>query len=993
MRLANNVYIYYRIEYRKQIHKLYPDKLDQLEAQICSLLSEAGGTPYEGNRSIFQFATLYKESLYNAIVSTEALRALFNDYRQYLYGVTIILTANRGVENLPNHLHELSLMVPAENGTWLEHAARSFFLEYLEDTPLEEYSLLMPAKMRTKRGLSIEERYNRFVKREDILSSFKREFNRWVYRQDEPSFLVIRGHFLEESIGILRDILEDKAGLIEDYFLLEPFKEIWDPWYPFVHFINPSVLPHLEQYFTMEDRKKWSKARVFLENICKEDWYLYNYDQMGRDYFEALALYWLACLKKLETTMTPPVIIIRNPRVFEGQSRALLDSFLGTLQKAFPKQKFLFLMEEKENVLPPIKNSSCRQLRTPSLIDSHLKLKISDVFPDLAAAEEAVGFYNSCNYNLVDTFFFLENKTEGIEKDHLGEREKFFFDRDLCTVEILYIGYCSRFFIARQQLIEFFHTRGNSYAELEERMKRLESLGFLRFFGSQGGLEFRPLNVEVFTRVKDFNQEELIKDFNQFLEMEIKGGKIRSYSGLLSYTSCKGLVDPMLWVVNKVSDGLLRNREVELSASLFKRPFFQGCTLTEQEQEGYYNIQSAALLRGALLTQSLEEIEGRIEAGEISLEKISGPYQEEFLLQQAHFQGVSGQAEKAQEKVKRCLFQFQKSGNHYGVIKANVALALTLLNQRKLQGASDYFDIAMRVSEQLQDRHSALGAFKFIGLSSYLFGNLSKALRDIDKYIPCFEDEQNWESLIYQYFLKGRILFDLGHYKEASKVFQQVRQLSKNFCMDQESRVTTLWTARSLSFSRDASTAESLMSALPTSLEAAYFLAETAYLRGNPMGGLYLLEVQLERYNSTPIYIQERDCWSDGYRLVEGRTVCSGNYEDVLFDQARGFYFFLLGLSGQTEKAWKGLQPYCRTDRAYHQQPFGYYYFLYAAILIEQFNLKVPDQTVETMSFQAFKMLQTWAGRLDNQQIKQHFFRKNYWNNEIMKRAHQFNFV
>ena len=163
-------------------------------------------------------------------------------------------------------------------------------------------------------------------------------------------------------------------------------------------------------------------------------------------------------------------------------------------------------------------------------------------------------------------------------------------------------------------------------------------------------------------------------------------------------------------------------------------------------------------------------------------------------------------------------------------------------------------------------------------------------------------------------------------------------------------------------------------------------------MSGDRKIGITYLEEAFARYDQNPQYIHEMDRWQDGYRVIEGRLSDRDFYEDVLLDQARGFYYLLIGLNGQPEKAWEGLAPLCRMDKAYNQQPFGYYYFLYAAEIIEQTGIVVSEPHQSLVSH-AFKLLQTRAGRFDSQQMKHNFFRKNYWNNEIVLKAQELNLI
>jgi len=988
-------YIYYKLENKKQLNLLYPSKMKDLETRVLSLIHESGGSPLYDYEDIFQFAALYRETAINVLECSESLKRLLDEYRRYLYGFTIILTTGHEQDDLSVHLHNLSLTAIRENCVWVEDSVKDKFSDYLEASKREDYSQLVQVQIKVDKMLSIEERYNRFLKREDLIPEMKKVMNQWLYRQNESSGMVIETECREETMVLLHSVLEDTTGLIEKFLLIEPAEGLWDSWYPLCHFINRDFLHQVEQYLDGEDKLLWREDLEFLENISSADWYLHYYDQMETEFFRAFVLYWKACLKKLDTFPTPPVLILRNPECFSEESIDLIVRFLNVLSQSYPDQKFLIVTADTENAVPKGMEGNFRKITVPPLSEQNVRLKALDVFPELKLTpDDLMDAYNREGCRLVSLFYFLQNRVEGVQhfRSDLSSPAAYLFDRDKSSIEILSLCVPGRFCLDRNQVIRFFQSRGISLPEVEERLKRLENLGFLRFAGQTGGINTREMNMAALEETPGINMEELVEDFTRFLSREMEGGKISSLSGLFYYLNRRGSVDFALDILNRIVHHLLKIRENDKAEKLLGSDLFHMRHLTHAQQDGLHNIQYAGRLRSALLRKSMDEITDMIDKGYLSLVEAQGACSEEFLLQQAHYHALTGDSETAQNIVKASLFAFQKNSDHYGEIRANTSLALTMLSQRKLPASLDYFEIALRISEQLRDKEASLISGKLMVLSSYLFGNLSQALRALDKSIPLAEKERHRETQVFQLFLKGRILFELGRYPDAFKVLKLCRRLSKRFNMTRESLVITSWMARSLCFGHSEKMADELLRRQPVSLENAYFRAEAAYLTGDSLSGIKYLEDAFARYDQKPFYIHEMDSWRDGFRLIEGRLSDRDFYEDVLHDQATGFYYFLIGLNGQPEKAWQGLAPLCQMDRAYNQQPFGYYFFLYAAEIIEKTGIQV-DEPHESLVSHAFKLLQTRAGRFDSQQMKHNFFRKNYWNNEIVLKAQELNLI
>ena len=987
-------YIYYKLENKKQLNQLYPKKISALDNRAISLINSAGGARFDDDQDIFQFAALYRETAINVLNCAESLKSLLDEYRQYLAGFSIILSSGHDRDDISQHFHNLSLTAPEENRIWIEDSVRDKFDEYLEKTRREEYSFLSSVQVKVDKMLSIEDRYRRFLKREDLIPSMKKEMNQWLYRENESSSMIIDYSVVEESLFVLRSVLDDNNSLIENFLLLEPAEGFWDPWYSLSRFINRDFLEQVSQYIPSDDIQQWNEDCILLQNLCSSDWYSHYYDQVEIDFFRAFILYWTGCLKKLDTYPTPPVIIIREPEKFSEDARLLIGRFLRMMCQNFPEQKYLFLSNDSNARMPEIPGKPRRLSITP-LSEQDVRLKAADVFPELKPSpEDILRVYNSKKRSLVELFYFLQNRLEGmqIERPELDHAGSYLYGRDKTSIEILSLCIPGRFCFTRNQIVRFFQFQGNSRPEVEERVKRLEHLGYLRFLGKTGGIWHRDVDLAVLERSSGFNRNELDEDFTRFLSREMDDGKINSLSGLLFFLTRRGSVDFALEILNRISHHLLKIRQNDLAEKLLNANLFEGRILTHTQQEGLHNIQYAGRLRSSLLLDSRKKVSDKLDAGYLSLMEAQGACSEEFLLQQAHYHALNGDSESAMDTVKESLFAFQKNSDHYGEIRANTALALTMLSQRKLASAVDYFEIALRISEQLNDREASLVSGKLMVLSSYLFGNLSAALRGLENRLPLAASERNRETQSFLIFLKGRILFELGRYSDAFKELKRGRRLTKKYDMASESRVITSWMARSLCFGHSEKVAEELLSRQPLCLETAYFRAEAAYLSGDSQKGIELLEEAFASYDQNPQYIHEMDSWFDGYRLIEGRLSDRDFYEDVLLDQAKGFYYLLIGLNGEPEKAWEGLKPLCRMDKAYNQQPFGYYFFLYAAELIEKTGVNL-DEPHDALVSHAFKLLQTRAGRFDSQQMKHHYFRKNYWNNEIIKKAQEMNLI
>jgi len=985
-------YIYFKLDNQKQLEGLYPERMRDIIRQTETLLSEAGGSRLEGDGEIYQFAALYRETAITVLDSAVRLKACLDERHEYLYGYSVILSSGHDDEDLNVRFHNLSLLTEQENLIWLEAASLEDFEAFLESPAAPEGEELIPVTVRQEKMQFVEDRFRTFLHREDVIPGIHKDMNEWLYRENEASGLVMRAGDTDEALRILREVLEDSNNLIDSFLTFEPAPDFWDPVLPLVRFVNRDFLSHVSRYLSPEDQMRWKNAGAFLESVCRSDWYLSSCDQFTNDFMSAFALYWSGCLRKLDTYPTPPVMIIREPEAFSPASLDLILQMLRRVQKEYPRQKYLFITKSEE--LPAaLAEETLRSLSIAPARGDLAVRKTAEAFPEsTVSGDEIIRMYKAQGRRLHSLFFSFWNVREDtydqrpLPPDHL-----YMIRQDRTSCEILYLILLSRHCVVRSQIVEFFTSREIPHPEVEERLKRLEHLGFLRFFPRSCGADGPAAILELLADRCRETAGELMQAYSDYLRTKCAAGEIRSLSGLFHFLERAGDIDFALEILNRIINHLLNIRQTDLAESLLDSELFKGRPLSNPRLEGLHNIQYAGRLRCALIRRDDRDLARKMEGGYLSLMEAQGDYCEEFLLQQAHYHALQGDSDTALAAVKKSLFAFQKSSNHTGETRANIALALTLLSQRKVQASIDYFEIALRISEQIKDRENSLVCGKLNVLASYLFGNLSMALRSLDSYLPQVEQERNRETQLFLLFLKGRILFELGRYPESFKVLKNARRLSRLYGLASETRVITAWAARALCFGHSPKAALDLLAKQNGSLETAYFTAEAHCLNHDAPAGARVLEEALEKYDQNPEYIHEMDSWADGYRLVEGRLSDSSHYEDVLLDQSRGLYYYLIGKTGRIDEALAGLKPLCLMDRAYNQQPFGYYFFFYAQELMQS-REEGEDENPMLLLSHAFKLLQTRAGRFDSQQMKHSFFRKNYWNNEIVKKAQELNF-
>ncbi len=995
-------YIFYRIEHRKQLQKLYPEKMALLEDGAASIMQERGGVGFSGEKDVFQFSDCYSDAPFYVLDCVQALKEMLDTHASLLYGYSIIISSGQAQTNLLTRLQHLAFRVTEEDGIWIDPGLLpefSTFIESRQEGRNKEDAFLVPVRIRPQAMVSTEQRYRRFLSREELAPSFQKELDKWLYRQDEtPGLMLCSSCSREEIQSLLNAGFDENPPLAEPCLILEASLDYWDPWRPFVRFIDSELLEQSEGAFTVSTNSVFSKDYAFwLERICNRDWFLYHFDQMEQDYFNALVPYWRVCLNALAARGVPPVLMILYPEDFRGKSRSLLLRFLKVLNQEFPDQKFLFVTKEARSLEDfPI---GYRRLNIPGMSSHFIQEKLAHFFPvEGMSIPSFLKKEVARDDSLLDIFFKVLNLQKGRPEGnpgHLAPSDYFLSQEEPEILELLFICSRGKFCLSASQLFRFLvDYTGSPLAVIQERIKRLESLGFLYISGPEkGGLGLRDMNPGLFELIPGKSREDLERSFSHFLEKEREGGNISSLGGLFYALNHPGSGEPGMRVLNSILINLLKIREVDLAESLVNSSLFGKSFLSPELQGGLQNLRLASKIHGAILKRDFAGLQKKIESGDLSLSGAKGLYRGECLLQQAScYLGMKGDSALAQKAIKESLFLFQKEGDYLGCIRADTAMGLNLLSQRKIRNAVDYFEMASRISQQIYEPGAGILSEKMKMVASYLFGNVSLALRSIERSFPRMEREHNFETLIFQFFFKGRILFELGQFREAFQTFDRGHRLCLEYSLDQALPVIKRWMARSLVFLKNEEPGEQILAKQSLTLEGAYFRAEVACRAGDLVKGIEVLKEALALERGQPVYSLEQDNWEDGFKVIEGRLSDRNHYEDVLLDQAKGFYYRLLGLAGNAEQAWEGLRPMCRMDKVYNQQPFGYYFFLYAEEVLSKSGLGSEDERAGLISH-AFKLLQTRAGRFDSQQMKQNFFRKNPRNFEIMKKARVLNLI
>jgi tetratricopeptide (TPR) repeat protein len=560
---------------------------------------------------------------------------------------------------------------------------------------------------------------------------------------------------------------------------------------------------------------------------------------------------------------------------------------------------------------------------------------------------------------------------------------------DDLTLKLLYLIYVTKGLIPKEEYLEFFALKGFSQAKIKERLDHLYMLFFIE------GREYpQPVFPDLEDTVKNKitgSVAELVNNFTNHLFSMWEKGKQLNIENLFRVILEYGQVGKSLQVYTVLLDRFLNNKQSNLANFYLTGDFFNKRTLSIGERDALRNIVFSGKMRSAFLEKDYTKVQAIISENEIMKVHKKSAYSSYASLQYSVYMNSLGDYGRGLNLAKEALFGFQQSGDSVGEAKANIELATALLGQGKIRTSQDYFEISRRASFQSKDLLCQIRSSFFKAVSDFIFGNIPMALRGVNDILSVADKAGRREWQIMLIHLKGRILFDLGRYRDCEDIYKEGIKIAEKYAIADAVSLLKRWAARSLIYNERYRDGIEILKDVEQCDESLYFLSEAAYFGKRPDKALEYIEkagTYFARIDNIP---GETPLWKDGFSAIEGYSVSRDGEFDVLLNQIHSFRFFLIGINGDLNNAVLGFSEL--TGRYNSRIPSHYFYkyfYLYASILHESFN---DDEKHLKILSNSVKLLQSRAGRFDDQKMKHSFLNYNYWNKKITDESIKRNFI
>lgn len=349
-----------------------------------------------------------------------------------------------------------------------------------------------------------------------------------------------------------------------------------------------------------------------------------------------------------------------------------------------------------------------------------------------------------------------------------------------------------------------------------------------------------------------------------------------------------------------------------------------------------------------------------------------------------------GQYEETSRLSKDVLHSFQKERVLPGELRALELISMLSLARKKGDDAVVYLEYAIENAERMRDPLTLLAVRFDMAMVHFGNGNFHFAQCALDSAGQtaerCFAKDR--EVLIL--FMKGRVSFELGDYRNAELVFQTASSLASSHRLPEQVALCRTWYARTLSHqSRFHASDQIFRDCMDRVPEAYTFLLESSVLSGRPITGQEFPEdisVLLPAYGFWPDYYR---VWASGFFFAE--DLATGAADSRIAARMHRAFLALYrarfeagsptdagvaSLAAIAHEAFDVSDPYAAL----------YYHFCF------EIGSRMPgtiQADVAVFLSRGFKYLQKRANEIGDNSLRERFMQNPVWNNRIYRAARE----
>lgn len=358
---------------------------------------------------------------------------------------------------------------------------------------------------------------------------------------------------------------------------------------------------------------------------------------------------------------------------------------------------------------------------------------------------------------------------------------------------------------------------------------------------------------------------------------------------------------------------------------------------------------------------------------------------------------------KALDEIKLAISEFKYHRFSVGEYKAMFFLGMFSLRKSHISDAINYFSYALDTAHKINDAEFLCEVIFHISVAYFLKNDLSLALNNLKKLDETIEKNfaQNWK--VRSLFMTGRVYAQMGEYTKAEEFFTTAKNFSEQYFMNLLP-MCDIWRASMLPFRNQNIQAQKIFEKYAET----NFDAVTLFLAGLCITPV--LKDETEKILSTEIAslpyekilptvlekIEQSDETISGFSFAEDltrKTKTALTTAEDLFQMFLLYYqctVFSLGVSLSENK--QKLDMHLKKMNALANKSvtekniYAHWYFYFCYDISAKLNGENSSEAISYLG-KSFKLLQSRVMLTNENDVRDKYMKKNFWNAKILDAA------
>jgi len=339
----------------------------------------------------------------------------------------------------------------------------------------------------------------------------------------------------------------------------------------------------------------------------------------------------------------------------------------------------------------------------------------------------------------------------------------------------------------------------------------------------------------------------------------------------------------------------------------------------------------------------------------------------------------------AAEKAKEAILLGQ-SKNSFCLPQGYRLFSLVCLSKQQVNETIEYLGFALSNAEKNGNYHELAVAAYYAAAAQFLHGDVYHAADLASKSIrqSLVAGRPDWADR--SRFLEGRIEFDLGHYKKAHDIFENLLKEPYGGMTCEKENLMAAWIYRSKIYLDETN----VKKPEPANNDADLFEIEAAFLSGDYQKAVDLASSHKNPFTEENFLYSEQADWRSGFAQCEHLYFTHGEIQSRMISIFHSLSLSRLSKEG-CEEALHEIQKILRDEKLCEMDPLDAFYFYAKYRILEKSEASLVDMS--TAVSMAFKRLQRRAGRIDDIETRRQYLNGSRWNRELSKAAKEFKLI